>query len=172
MSLTGSRLVLMATKEELARLTQAFLAEPATPTVTEKDREAQCLAFLDRICGTGDEVLGGFLFEIGQGGTGREVVKGDRVVTLYPSANERTNAIRMLRVMHRGLAQRAVKVEHTHEHRHKWDPGKLTLAQLEALETAHAVAALPAGETVDAEFSENPDSPEKPEKLEDPESEE
>lgn len=145
------------TKEELARLVADFLETPNVPKVTEKDREARCLAFLDQVCGPGDEILIGHLAEISQGATGRDVLKGDRLVTVYPSANERTNAARLLRVWHRGLAQRSVKVDQTITHRVKWDPDRLSLQELEQLEATHARAALPEGRTVDAEFSETAD---------------
>lgn len=140
-----------------------FISQPAsTPNVTEKEREAANLAFLDQICGPGDQVLSGFLFEIAQGSNGRDVVKGDRLVTVYPSANERTNAARLLRVWHRGLAQRSLKVDQTVTHRLKWDPNKLTLEQLEALQKAHEQAALPSGDTVDGKFTETDASTSEP----------
>lgn len=156
-------------KEEIQALVSEFLGSPSAPTVTEKDRESQCLALLDRICGPGDEVLIGFLFDVAQGTTGRDVLKGDRLVTTYPNANERLAAARMLRVWHRGLAARSIKVDQTVTHRLKWDPNKLTLAQLEALESAHAIAALPSGQTVEGELV--PAKPENSENLENPESE-
>lgn len=138
-------------KEEIQRLVNEFLEKPAVPQVTEKEREAQCLAMLDRVCGPGDEHLIGHLAEIASGGVGKDVLKGDRLVTVYPSAMERMTAMRMLRVWHRGLAARSLKVDQTVTHRIKWDPNRLSLSQLESLERVHEIAALPAGET-DAEI--------------------
>lgn len=155
----------MKSKEEIQRLVNEFLEKPSVPQVTEKEREAQCLAMLDHLLGPGDETLIGFLFEVAQGTQGKDVLKGDRLVTVYPSANERLAAARMLRVWHRGLAARSIKVDQTVTHRVKWDPNRLSLAELEALERVHTIAALPAGKEVDGEIVE----PE--ENLENPESE-
>lgn len=153
-------------KEEIQALVAEFLGKPQVPQVTEKEREAQCLALLDHLCGPGDETLIGFLFDVAQGTTGRDVLKGDRLVTTYPNANERLAAARMLRVWHRGMAARSIKVDHTITHRAKWDPNKLTLAQLQALEAAHEQASLPSGEVVEGELvtpiqenSENQENP-------------
>lgn len=141
-------------KEEIQRLVNEFLETPAVPQVTEKEREAQCLALLDRLCGPGDETLIGFLFDVAQGTTGKDVLKGDRLVTTYPNANERLAAARMLRVWHRGMAARSIKVDQTVTHRVKWDPNRLSLEELQSLERVHEIAALPAGEVVDAELVE------------------
>lgn len=140
-------------KEEIQRLVNEFLEKPAVPQVTEKEREAQCLALLDRVCGPGDELLIGHLAEIAGGGVGKDILKGDRLVTVYPSAMERMTAMRMLRVWHRGLAARSLKVDQTVTHRVKWDPNRLSLEELRSLERVHDRAALPAGET-DAEIVE------------------
>lgn len=153
-------------KEEIQALVNEFLGKPQIPQVTEKEREAQCLAMLDRVCGPGDEHLIGHLAEIAGGGVGKDVLKGDRLVTVYPSAMERMTAMRMLRVWHRGMAARQIKVDQTVTHRVKWDPNRLSLEQLQALERAHEQAALPSGQTVDGEIVQNPEN------LENPESEE
>lgn len=148
------------TKEEIQKLVNDFLERPAVPQVTEKEREAQCLALLDRVCGPGDENLIAFLYDVVQGGGARDVVKHDHVTTVFPTAGERMAAARMLRVWHRGLAARSVKVDQTVTHRVKWDPNKLSLEELEALERTHQRAALPAGKVVDAEIVETPEDPE------------
>lgn len=154
-------------KEEIQALVSEFLGKPQVPKVTEKDREAQCLALLDQVLGPGDETLIGFLFDIAQGTTGRDVLKGDRLVTTYPNSNERIAAARLLRVWHRGLAARSIKVDQTVTHRVKWDPNRLTLAELEVLERAHDRASLPSGPTVEGEIiQENSENLEKPESEE------
>ena len=156
----------MKSKEEIQALVNEFLGKREVPQVTEKEREAQCLALLDRLCGPGDETLIGFLFEVAQGTVGKDVLKGDRLVTVYPNANERLAAARMLRVWHRGMAARSIKVDQTVTHRVKWDPNKLTLTELEAIEAAHARASLPSGQTVEGELLPNPENQENPESEE------
>lgn len=157
-------------KEEIQALVNEFLGKPQTPQVTEKERESQCIAMLDRVCGPGDEHLIGHLAEIAGGGTGRDVVKPDGTMrTVYPSAMERMTAMRMLRVWHRGMAARQIKVDQTVTHRVKWDPNRLSLEELEALERVHDRASLPSGQTVDGEIVE---TTENPGNLENPETEE
>lgn len=150
-------------KEEIQALVNEFLGKPQVPQVTEKEREAQCLAMLDRVCGPGDEHLIGHLSEIAGGGVGKDVLKGDRLVTVYPSAMERMTAMRMLRVWHRGMAARSIKVDQTVTHRVKWDPNRLSLEELQALERAHERASLPSGQTVEGELVPNPENLENPE---------
>lgn len=160
-------------KEEIQALVNEFLGKPQVPQVTEKEREAQCLAILDRLCGPGDETLIGFLFDVAQGQTGRDVHKPDGSLrTVYPNANERLAAARMLRVWHRGLAARSIKVDQTVTHRVKWDPNRLTLAELQALERTHDRASLPSGEIVEAQIVSDPEAAEESENLENPETEE
>lgn len=160
-------------KEEIQALVNEFLGKPVAPQVTEKDREDQCLALLDRLLGMGDETLIGFLYDIAQGTTGRDVLKGDRLITTYPNSNERIAAARLLRVWHRGLTARSVKVEQSVTVRHKWDPNKLPLEDLQALERMHERAALPSGQTVEGELvPAKPAIQENSENLENTESEE
>lgn len=150
-------------KEEIAQLVNDFLGTPKVPKVTEKEREAQCLALLDQVCGPGDENLIALLYEIAQGSVGKDVLKKGEIVTVYPTSGERMAAARMLRVWHRGLAARSIKVDQTVTHRVKWDPNKLSLAELESLERVHQRAALPSGEVVDAQIVEAPEAPADPE---------
>lgn len=147
-------------REEIQALVNDFLEKPQVPQKTEKEREAQCLALLDRVCGPGDETLIGFLIEVASGAVGRDVIKNDgRIVTVFPTSQERLAATRMLRVWHRGMAARSIKVDQTVTHRVKWNPNKLTLEELEQLARVHDRAALPSGET-DAEIVEDPEETE------------
>lgn len=140
-------------KDELARKVAEFLGQPVSVKFTEAEREDRSQSLLDDLCGPGDEVLAGFLYEIAEGKTGRDVLKNDRIVTVYPSAIEREGAIRMLRVWHRGLAQKQVKIEKTTTHKVKWDPNSLSLEDLNKLESMQRKA-LSAGQTVEGEFQE------------------